>query len=288
VVVGALALMCCGFVFLAARWRAMIVQHERMRVLPMTALLVIGQLLNYALPGPVGEFAAAALAGRRYGIPAEMAFAASVHARLIGLVMAGAVAGGLALLVEMPAPEGTGRWIAAAGGFLAFTAAMLAVLSARPAWVRRGVDLTLGRVRRLGGVADSVRRFADSMQAVGRLGPRRYAEGALWALAGHACVLGGIRLAAMGLDVAPNIAGLCFTYASSTAGAALVFAFPGGQVGWDAIFSALLVTAAGVSLPDALALTLVVRVQQLLMVLAGAVALPLWFRGTDGGEAAGG
>jgi hypothetical protein len=58
-----------------------------------------------------------------------------------------------------------------------------------------------------------------------------------------------------------------------------MFALPGSQVGWDAIFLSLLTATAGLSVPDALAVAVVVRVQQLSIMVAGAVALSWIARG---------
>lgn len=74
--------------------------------------------------------------------------------------------------------------------------------------------------------------------------------------------------------------GLLFTYATTTAAVIVMFALPGSQVGWDAIFLALLTTTAGLALPDALAIAIVVRVQQLAIMAAGAAALT-WLARTD-------
>ena len=84
---------------------------------------------------------------------------------------------------------------------------------------------------------------------------------------------GGIGLAAVGLGAHPDPAGLTFTYAMTTAGAVVLFGIPGAQVGWDAMFSTLLVATAGMSLQSALGVLVVVRVQQVLVVVIGAVTL---------------
>ena len=60
----------------------------------------------------------------------------------------------------------------------------------------------------------------------------------------------------------------------------VMFALPGSQVGWDAIFLALLTTTAGLSMPDALAVAIVVRVQQLCIMGLGAFALT-WLARTN-------
>ncbi len=269
----AVALMTTGLVFLALRWRAMMVDRARVEVWPLTGIFVIGNLLNYALPGPVGEFAGAALAGRRFGISAEMALAAGIHARFLGLGLAGGVAGVVFLTTEMAVPPDIHLAVGLATAAIAAGAVGLGALSARPNLLRAVAAQTLGRVGFLRGLHASVDRLATSLHAVGRLGLRRYAWGALWALCGHATVIAGIAVAAKGVGAEPQFAGLVFTYAMATAGAIVLFAFPGSQVGWDAMFTLLLVSTAGLSTPDALAVTLLVRVQQLFTVVLGGVAL---------------
>lgn len=265
--------MTLGLVFLALRWRAMMPRRDGVAVLPLTGLFTIGTLLNYALPGPVGEFASAALAGRRFGMPAETAFAAAVHARFLGLAVAGLASGLLFLTANMPVPDDLHGWVGTATAAIAGAAIGLAALSARPAVLRALGRATLGRFRPLAPLQASVERLADALATVGRLGPRRYLVGAGWAFCGHATIIGGIVAAAHGLGTSPDIAGLAFTYAVATAGAVVLFAFPGSQVGWDAVFASLLVTTAGFALPDALAITLLVRAQQLFTVLLGGLAL---------------
>jgi len=158
-------------------------------------------------------------------------------------------------------------------GAIVLAALALGALSARPEVLREASRATFGRVRLFARLHASVERLADALASIGRLGPARYALGAFWALCGHAAVIGGIAIAASGLGASPDPAGLAFTYAVATAGAVVLFAFPGSQVGWDAMFVSLLVGTAGLALPDAVAVTLLVRVQQLFTVLLGGVAL---------------
>jgi hypothetical protein len=269
----AFVLMTAGLVFLALRWRAMMSPREGIALWPLTGVFVAGSLLHYGLPGPLGEMAAAGLAARRFRISAEMAFAAGLHARFIGLAMAGAVSGVLFLTTDMPVPPELRRWVGLATAAIAFGAVGLGVLSAFPEVLRRLSAATIGRVPLLRRVHPTVERLADALGLLGRLGPARYAWGALWALCGHAAVIFGIAIAASGLGAHPDPAGLAFTYAASTAGAIVLFAFPGSQMGWDAMFASLLVGTAGVAAPDAIAITVLVRVQQLFTVLLGGVAL---------------
>jgi len=269
--------MTIGLVFLAARWRALMPTNTPVQLIPLTAILVTGTLLNYALPGPVGEFVAAGMAARRWKLPPEQTFAAGVHARFVGLALAGIVALALFLLADMPVPDGYQTAIGTATSLVATGGVALFVLSSRPALLR-GVGRWVLSLqicpRRLASILQPrCDALADALATVGNLGFKRYASAAAWALGGHACVVGGLGIVAIGLGATPNLAGLLFTYAMTTAGAVVLFAFPGSQVGWDALLSGLLAFAAGVPLTTAVGVAVVVRVQQLFVVVLGAVAM---------------
>ncbi len=276
---GGVILMTTGLVFLAARWRSLMPTTTPIALLPLTAILVTGTLMNYALPGPVGEFVAAGMAARRWHLPPEQTFAAGIHARFVGLAMAGFAALLLFAMADLPVPDAYRTWIGGAAVFIAVGAVALFLLSANPRLLRWGARVCLGLSIWPRRVADPLlarlEGFADALAAVGHLGAKRYATAALWALGGHACVTGGIAMAAIGLGSAPSLAGLVFTYAMTTAGAVVLFAFPGSQVGWDAMFSTLLVATAGLPLQNAIGVAVIVRTQQLVVVMLGALALVL-------------
>lgn len=264
-----------GLVFLAARWRSLMPVRTGVTLGPLTAILTSATLLNYALPGPVGEFAAAAMAGKRYGMLPELAFAANVHARFVGLALAGSAGLLLFLLGDVPSPPGYESAVGFAAAAIAAGALVLFALSARPGALRAVADAILGWWP--GGWRDALRarvaHLGDALAAVGGLGLARYAQAAFWALCGHACVTFGLYLMAVGFGETPHVGGLTFTYAITTAGAVVLFAFPGSQVGWDAMLSSLLVMSAGLSAEVALAVAVVSRLQQFVIVVIGAIAL---------------
>ena len=99
-------------------------------------------------------------------------------------------------------------------------------------------------------------------------------------MCGHACVTAGIVVAVLGLGRQPDLPGLAFTYATTTAGAVALFALPGSQIGWDALFGALLVGSAGLALPDAVAVALLVRLQQVAFMVVGGGAVAWLVRST--------
>lgn len=269
----ALFILVVGIVFLALRWRALIVENERVTILPLASALLVGTLLNFALPGPVGEIAAAALVGRRFGIPVTGALAAGLHARFVGLGAAGAAALILVLFADLPVDDGLRRWVYLAAVLIAGGSLGLLGLSVHPGPMRKISAATVGRFRRLASLDAAIQDFALSLASVGALGWRRYVRAAGWAVSGHAFVVLGIWIAATGLGAVPSVAGLAFTYAMATAGAVALVALPGTQLGWDAMFCTLLTTTAGLELPDALVLTVLVRLQQTVIMLLGAVVL---------------
>lgn len=188
----AFGVMTVGLAFLALRWRSLMpVDTRHVRIHTLTSILLIGSLLNYALPGPVGEFAAAALASRRFGITAEVAFAAGIHARFVGLGVAGTVALLLLAVAPLPVPPQYMPWITTAAVAIGLGVIALTALSARPQLLRWVSAQTVGRMGFLSSLDRSVARFCEALAAVGRVGPWRYAQAALWAFCGHACVIGG-------------------------------------------------------------------------------------------------
>jgi hypothetical protein len=95
----------------------------------------------------------------------------------------------------------------------------------------------------------------------------------LWALCGHTTVATGIWIGAMAIGATPVWGGVLFTYLASAAAVVALFAIPGAQLGWDALFLGFLTATAGVSPADALAITALQRLQQILLLFIGAAAL---------------
>jgi len=275
-------LMGAAILFMALRWRALLPAGSGVRLLPTSGIVASGLLLNYALPGPVGELAAATLLGRRYKLPIERCLAAGVHARFVGLATAGLLAGGAWLLSDLPVPEEHRTKVAGAAGLICLGALMLWVLSTRPVLLRGLSRHTVGRLggpgrlgRGFAKIDEVVGNLADSLAQVGRVGWTRWAEAVVWSLGAHFSVTTGILLGAWGIGTDPSIPGVLFTYCAATAAVVVLIAFPGGQIGWDALFLGFYHFTTGASLLDAGAVTLLVRVQQLLLLLVGAIALPL-------------
>jgi hypothetical protein len=279
--VASIVIMTGAVVFLALRWRALIPGDQKLALPGMMGIICSGMLMNVALPGPVGEVGAAMLVKRRFGVPATTALAAGIHARFLGL----GAAGGLAILAwtlgDLPVPPEAEGLIGGVAIFIAVFALSLGILSARPDLLLRLSRATLGRLSGLPGWAgracDSldqvVQRTAQALGDVGRQSPWRWARALAWSFGSHFSVTAGIWMGSIGLGMQAHLPGILFTYCAATAGIVALYALPAAMAGWDALFCAFFVSTTGVTLTDALAMTALVRTQQLLLLLLGALFL---------------
>lgn len=277
---GAAGLMSLAFVAMALRWRALMPPGHRPTVGGLTAIILAGLLLNYAVPGPFGELGAAWFAHKRYGVPLSGSLASGVTARLVGLTTAALLAAGIWLAVDLPVPAGYDAIIGAAAGVSGLGGLALAAMASRPTWWKAlaGAIATrvpdVGPLRRLAErLRGAVSALADALAEVLQRGAAAWARALFWSMAGHAAVTAGIVVAVLGLGGRPDLPGLAFTYATTTSGAVALFALPGSQIGWDALFGALLVGSAGLAVPDAIAVALLVRLQQVAFMVVGGAAV---------------
>ena len=291
---GATLLMSLAFFIMAFRWRSLMPPGVHPPISGLTGIILAGLLLNYAVPGPAGELAAAWFAHRRYGLGLADALATGVVARLIGLATAAALAavlgasGGVMVDPELQRAVWVGTAAVGIGGV------GLAGLAAAPGpWVwfaERCLGLwpagwpLAGVLKRL---VSAIRSLADALQRVAGSGRRRLLGAAAWSMLGHGTVMTGTLLAVLGVGADVHPVGIAYTYSVSTASAVLLFALPGSQFGWDALFASLLVGTAGLDQPQALAVALIVRSLQLIYMLGGALSVAWLLRATLGQEVRG-
>lgn len=287
-------LMSGAFFFMGNRWRSLMPPDSPAHPGGLTAMLCTGLLLNYAFPGPVGELGAAWFAHRRYRMGFADCLASGVAGRVVGLISASLLSALLWVVWPLPVPDQWRPLVGGSAAILGVGGVALGFMAARPrvwqalsarllGWIHRPERLARLARRVNQGVAALTESLAD---VVGRGAPA-YLRATGWALGGHAAVMSGIVIAAQSFGASPDPVGVAFTYAMTTAGAAVLFAFPGSQLGWDAMFVALLVATSGLSLADAVAVAAVVRLQQVGMLGVGALALA-WLMATgpsdDGSE----
>jgi uncharacterized protein (TIRG00374 family) len=275
-----LVLMSVAFLFLGLRWQALFPPPHRPPGAGLAAILCAGLLLNSALPGPVGEFGAAWFAHKRYRAPLGMTLAAGLGARIIGMIMAASAALLCWMWADLPIPEGYQTTIQATTILVAMLGSGLAAAVIMPDVIARIAHMTLGRFPKLDKLNSLITEVTDALLDLQDSGPGAFLRCFGWSAIAHSSVLFGILMAAWSLGADPSVPGLLFTYATTTAAVIVMFALPGSQVGWDAIFLTLLTTTAGLTMSDALAVAIVVRIQQLCIMGAGAVALS-WLARSD-------
>ena len=286
-----------AFFFMGFRWRALMPPPHHPPALGLSALICAGLLLNYAVPGPFGELGAAWFANRRYKVPTADALASGVAGRLVGLASAAVMGVLVWLIVPLPAPEADAdiidtarQMVQVATVLIGIGGVVLFAVAVRPMWWKRLSDRLLGSWRSdhgvgklIGQLDDAVGALAEALSRVATRGMRPYAIAVFWSIVGHSSVILGICIAVYGLGGTPHLGGLAFTYATTTAGAVALFALPGSQVGWDALFFALLVATAGLTPADAIAIALLVRLQQLSLMVLGAFSLT-WLLNSEASE----
>ena len=278
---GAVGIMTAAVVFLALRWRTLIPGGSELSLPPMTGIVCAGMLMNIALPGPVGEVGASMLVKRRFGVPATLALAAGIHSRFLGLGAAGALALAAWALGDLPIPPEAEPLVAGVAIFMAVFAVALGVLSAWPSLLARLSGATAGALaglpgwlgRSFKGLDTVVQQTAAALGDVGRQSPLTWLKALSWSLCSHFSVTTGIWLGSYALGMDAHLPGILFTYCAATASIVALYALPAGMAGWDALFCAFFVSTTGVSLADALAMTALVSVQQLILLLLGALAL---------------
>jgi len=273
-------IMSAAFLFLGMRWATLFPPPHKPPGTGLAAILCAGLLLNSALPGPVGEFGSAWFAHKRYRVPLGMSLAAGLGSRIIGMIMAALAALACWIWARPEVPADYETPIEAAAFIVGLMGLGLLAVLLRPGWLSLGSELTIGRIERFQAVHRTVIEAADALESIRTAGWAAIVRCIGWSAVAHTCVLVGIAMAAISLGADPSMSGLLFTYATTTAAVIVMFALPGSQVGWDAIFLALLTATAGLSMPDALAVAIVVRVQQLSIMATGAAALT-WLARTD-------
>ncbi len=285
--VGGFVLLFGGLVFMGLRWRALMPRPLEVGRLGIVGICASGQLLNMALPGPVGELIAAGLVQRRYGVEAPVALASSIHARFVGVTSAAIITLSVWLVAPMPVPEAARPFVWGAVIMVALWGVALGVVAVRPDLLlapARGLQARLAsrRERRWVALVDRgvglAVRFGDALSTMGREMGKPHLVAAGWNLLGVLSITAGAWTASWALGHPGNPAGFIFSQCAVTAGAIVLFAMPGMQVGWDAAFATLLVTTVGLPLEHALAITVLVRLQQLVVVSVGAFVLVSFLR----------
>ena len=272
----------------AIRWRCLLPPPASQGSVPLlTGIQCVGLLFNFALPGPAGELVAALMVRRRYGVGLSGAMVAGVVMRLIGLGVAGAIAGLAFLALDLELPPGWREAVATVVLGMVAISAVVVLAALRPEGFRRLSRRLLeplqgdwnplaGPVRKVQSAGEHV---LDALVASAARGPAPLVKAAAWTAVGHSLSPGGLAIAAAGLGISAAPVGVLFTNNFVIVGSLALFLFPGSHLGWDLLYGSTLVLATGISAADAAALTALGRLQQSALVVVGVGALLLLARG---------
>ena len=264
--------MSCAFLFMALRWIALMPKHEsKPPVFPITGIICAGLLLNYAVPGPVGEFSSAWFAHRKYPISLSDALASGLSARFIGLLSSMIMGVSLWYFCTIPTPQEFGSIIETLTYLLSFMAIGLILLCILPhpqKWFIIGRDISIVQK-----IIQGISSFYESIQCTLRNNYTGLFMATFWSICAHLVMVGGICCSVIAFGGEIHWIGLLFTYTTTTAAAILLFALPGSYLGWDALFFALLVSSAGLLPSIAAAVAICTRLQQFIYMVFGGIML---------------
>ena len=276
----ALLLLSLGLPTVAMRWRSLLAPEEKRNSNPlfMTALLMVGHLLNTAVPGPVGEFVSSWVLHKRYKVDLGNALSALLVSRVLGLLSAFLIACVVFWLAPFDvAPEYIEKlWVVSLLlGVLGAGVSLVVLFPAQPRrilkYMRRFSIFHRGFFQRLFDMAD---RLLGSFLDTTKRGFWAYSSAFFWCVLGHSMVAMGIwyTVQALGYDV--GWTAIFFTYSSSIIFSLVMFMFPGSTFGFDALFSGILHMTGGIPLAVAILVASVIRFHQsLIAVIGGAMML---------------
>lgn len=271
----ALILLSLGLPTVAMRWRALLAADEQRRARPlfMTALLMVGHLLNVAAPGPIGEVAASWVVHKRYNVDFGNSLSALLVSRVLGLVSAFVIACGAFLVAPFEvAPEYIDKmW--AVGSLLLILGLAVSTVVLFPHYpknilrvLRTKAIFQRGFVQKL---FDGVDKLLDSFLATAKRGLSAYAIAFAWCLAGHGLVAYGIYETVIALGYTVGVSSVFATYSGSIIFSLVMFLFPGSTFGFDVLFSGILHATSGLPLEVAVLVAAVIRFHQSLIAVIG-------------------
>lgn len=258
---------------LGLRWRVLLPKTKASRWF-FGASLSAGLLINYALPGPMGEFMGGWLLKREDNTPIVEGLTASTLARLLGLFTAavGSVILWWWIDIEVPMAQKALQILMlgiGCGGIL------LIILSLKSTVIADKVRLSNKDPHH------PLSLVSASLTQIHNLSLAQIIGALMYSATGHCTAFIGIWLSLLAIGGSPSPIDIAFVYLVGTCCGTVAFLFPGSQFTWDAIFIGLLISAAEYSTGSATIATGILRIEQLAMMLFGAAPLSwiLWRQG---------
>ena len=250
---------------LGLRWRVLLRNTTVSRSF-FGATLSAGLLINYALPGPMGEFMGGWLLKREDNTPIVEGLTASTLARLMGLFTAAIGSVGLWWFIEIDIPE-VERMMQILLLGIGCGAISLVVLSVQSDKIAKRFEHKEPK--------HPLRLVSTALMQLRELSVKQVLWALLHSAIGHSMAFVGVWLSLLALGGSPSPIDIAFVYLVGTCCGTVAFLFPGSQFTWDAIFTGLLMSSAGYLSGDAILAVGILRIEQIAMMLFGAIPL-LW------------
>lgn len=286
-VVLALGIWATSLVVQGFRWRALLAVRERPPGLVLGQVLFGSNVLNLALPGPVGELAAAGYARHRFGVPMLTALAATLVSRLLALTIFGLFTLLLWPFVAPGLPAEMKVWLTPLTLAVGLTSVPLVLVC----WKREAAVNLVGRLvglllrgERLARLQARMVWWARCFAAVGGVGAGRWLQAAGWCVANLLILtlstLCTLRAAGIEADPVGTLFMQAFTAVVSVAGVLL----PGGLGAVELAVVMLFPTFAHGNTADAVFCAMVLRWVHLLTLVMG-IPWMVWLVATLPGRA---
>ena len=203
------------------RWRALLAPDEKKRSNPafMTAVLMIGHLLNTTIPSPAGEAISGWVVHKKYDVNFGNALSALLVSRILGLVSAFLIACTMfAFAPFVVDPEDLDKliYVSIFLGVLGIAASSITLFPAYPKRILekiRTFDMLQHHfIQRLFDFAD---QLLNSFIATAKRGVPAYLEAFFYSVAGHLMVALGIFYTVQALGYSVSWTAVFFTYSAS-------------------------------------------------------------------------
>ncbi len=260
-------LLCVGWGFmvgtmwiLGLRWRVLLKDTTASRSF-FGASLSAGLLINYALPGPMGELMGGWLLKREDNTPIVTGLTASTLARLIGLFTA---AIGSVILWW---------WVNIELSFAKTALQVLILGIGGGGLLLIGLSFNADKIAvRMQDKEDHhpLKLVGNSLLQIQQLSIRQFAQAMIFSTLGHGTAFMGVWISLIAIGGSPSPVDIAFVYLVGTCSGTVAFLFPGSQLTWDAIFIGLLISVSGYDAGGATIATGILRVEQIAMMLFGA------------------
>lgn len=248
---------------LGLRWRILLPETKASRSF-FAAALSSGLLINYALPGPMGEVMGAWLLQKEDKTPLSTGLTSSMLARLIGLLTAaiGTVCLWPFVTVKIEQAELILQILILGIGMGGLVLIVLFNAADRfYEWSLQKDD------------THPIRQVSAAFLSITKLSWSRIAQAFVYSALGHTTAFIGVWFSLQALGSDPTAIDIAFAYLVGTCCGTVAFLFPGSQFTWDAIFIGLLTSTAGYNLAQATGGVAVLRIEQIAMMLFGALPL---------------